>query len=275
MTQTPNLNQIIPTAVAKSFEKRLEKELVIGKAARKEFKNGLKMGDEIDIKNMAEQNFKVDINNGRQINFEVEAAKEIQISKARSDIEKKLIYDEYASDIISQARDAIDTALGKLYPMAGLKIATANGYNLTKDNFAQFLADMKAKFQRANAFQNGKMSVYIPPEAAAVALGMSYKQYTESEVKDIKTGLLQTQAGWKIYESNNVYMDSNNIFYPLFTIDGMSFAAPIQKELKLIPYMRDESLNKAFKGGFVFGAGVPNANYLGYATWKIPTSTYV
>ena len=85
---------------------------------------------------------------------------------------------------------------------------------------------------------------------------------------------MQTQAGWKIYESNNVYMDSNNIFYPLFTVDGMSFAAPIQKELNLIPYMRDESLNKAFKGGFVFGAGVPNANYLGYATWKIPISTY-
>ena len=37
MTQTLNLNQIIPTAVAKSFEKRLEKELVIGKAARKEW----------------------------------------------------------------------------------------------------------------------------------------------------------------------------------------------------------------------------------------------
>lgn len=292
MTQTLNLNQIIPTAVAKSFEKRLEKELVIGKAARKEFKNGLKMGDEIDIIMPARTEMsdwdggdlktaqkidstivKVKIDTGKQVNFELEAAKELQIQGSTPDVAAKLI-DEYSSDARYQARNAIDAALGKLYPMAGLKIADSNGYNLTKDNFAQFLADMKAKFARANVFKSGQMSVYIPPEAAAVALGMSYKQYTESEVKDIKTGLLQTQAGWKIYESNNVYMDSNNIFYPLFTVDGMSFAAPIQKELNLIPYMRDESLNKAFKGGFVFGAGVPNANYLGYATWKIPTSTY-
>ena len=59
--------------------------------------------------------------------------------------------------------------------MAGLKIADSNGYNLTKDNFAQFLADMKAKFERANVFKNGQMSVYIPPEVTAVVLGISYK----------------------------------------------------------------------------------------------------
>lgn len=297
MVQTYNLNSMIPTAIAASFEKRLEKELVIGKAARVEFKNGINKGDEVKVIMPARVNVKkwdggdleapdkidksevkVKIDQGLYVNFELEKAKEIQIQNAQTSDEAAKLIDEYSADARYQVRDAVDTALGQLYTMAGSKIDKNGGaYALTQDNFYKFLADMKAKMSRNNVFQSGKMSCYLPPEAVAVALGMTLSQYTESQVKDIKTGFVSEKAGWKIYESNNVAVVDNantKLYYPLFTVDGRTFAAPLQKSLDLIPYMRDESVNKAFKGTFVFGRGVPNSKYLGTCCWSIAEGSY-
>lgn len=297
MTQTYNLNSMIPTAVAASFEKRLEKELVIGKAARVEFKDGVNKGDEVkvimparvtvskwdggDLKDpeiIDESSVNIKIDQGLQVNFELEKAKEIQIQNTKNPDEAAKLIDEYSADARYQVRDAVDTALAQLYTMAGSKIDKNGGaYALTQENFFKFLADMKAKMSRKNVFQSGKMSCYLPPEAVAVALGMTMSQYTESQVKDIKTGFISEKAGWKIYESNNVAVVNNsgtNLYYPLFTVDGRTFGAPLQKSLDLIPYMRDESVNKAFKGTFVFGRGVPNSKYLGTCCWSIAEGSY-
>ncbi len=297
MTQTYNLDLLIPTSVSASIEKRLEKELVIGKAARMEFKNGLTKGDETDVIMPARVTVskwdggdlkdpevvdstvaKVKIDQGLQVNFELEKAKEIQIQGAKNQDAAVKLIDEYSADARYQVRDAVDSALGKLYPMAGYKIDNnGSAYALTKDNFFQFLADMKAKASRLNVYQTGKMSCYLPPEAIAIGLGMPLLQYTESQAKDIKTGFIMEKAGWKIYESNNVAAvekDSTMNYYPLFTVDGMTFAAPLQKDLELIPYTREKSVNKAFKGTFVFGRGVPNAKYLGTCCWSIATGNY-
>lgn len=297
MAQNYNLKTMIPTAVAASFEKRLEKELVIGKAARVEFKDGINKGDEVKVimparvtvnkwdggdleepEKLDASDVKVKIDQGLYVNFELEKAKEIQIQNAKNADEAAKLIDEYSSDSRYQVRDAVDSALGQLYTMAGSKIDKNGGaYALTQDNFFKFLADMKAKMARLNVFQSGKMSCYLPPEAVAVALGMTMSQYTESQVKDIKTGFVSEKAGWKIYESNNVaVVDSSGIklYYPLFTVDGRTFAAPLQKSLDLIPYMRDESVNKAFKGTYVFGRGVPNSKYLGTCCWSIAEGKY-
>lgn len=297
MTEKYNLKTMIPTAVAASFEKRLEKELVIGKAARIEFKDGVNKGDEVKVimparvtvnkwdggdldtpEKLDASDVKVKIDQGLYVNFELEKAKEIQIQNAKNADEAAKLIDEYSSDARYQVRDAVDTALGQLYTMAGSKIdKNGSAYALTQNNFFQFLADMKAKMARLNVFQSGKMSCYLPPEAVAVALGMTMSQYTESQVKDIKTGFVSEKAGWKIYESNNVAVVDNSgtkLYYPLFTVDGRTFAAPLQKSLELIPYMRDESVNKAFKGTYVFGRGVPNAKYLGTCCWSIAEGEY-
>ena len=297
MAQTYNLKSMIPTSVAASFEKRLEKELVIGRAARVEFKDGINKGDEVKVIMPArvsvkkwdggdleapeivdKSEVKVKIDQGLYVNFELEKAKEIQIQQARTQDEAAKLIDEYSADARYQVRDAVDSALGQLYPMAGSKIDKNGGaYALTQENFFKFLADMKAKMARLNVFSAGKMSCYLPPEAVAVALGMTMSQYTESQVKDIKTGFISEKAGWKIYESNNVAVVDNSgtlNYYPLFTVDGRTFAAPLQKTLDLIPYMRDESVNEAFKGTFVFGRGVPNSKYLGTCCWSIATGDY-
>lgn len=292
MAQTFNLNQAIPTAIKTGIEKKLNNDLVIGKAARVDFQSGIKLNDEANVimpprvtlndwdggdftnlEKVTTTIAKVKVDTGKYINFELEKAKEIQIMSASAD-EAKALIDEYTSDARYQVRDAVDAQMGLLYPMAGHKIEKSGGYELTQDNFFQFLADMKAKFIRANAWQSGKMLAFIPPEAAAKALNMSLLQYTESQVKDIKTGMLAEKAGWKIFETNNILADKSGVYHPLFAIEGRTFATPIQKDLEIIPYMRDESINKAYKGGFVFGADVPNAKLLGTATWKITANTY-
>lgn len=292
MAQTFNLNLAIPTAIKAGIEKKLNNDLVIGRAARVDFKSGIKLHDEVnvimpprvtlndwdggDFENLEKVTTtiaKVKIDTGKYINFELEKAKEVQIMGAPAP-EAQALIDEYTSDARYQVKDAVDETLGLLFPMAGAKIEKSGGYELTQDNFFQFLADMKAKFIRNNAWESGKMCVFIPPEAAAKALNMSLLQYTESQVKDIKTGMLAEKAGWKIYETNNIKPDSSSVYHPLFAIEGRTFAAPIQKDLEIIPYMRDESINKAFKGGFVFGASVPNAKLLGTATWKITANSY-
>ena len=53
---------------------------------------------------------------------------------------------------MSEFRDAIDAALGKLYPFAGYVIDDGSGgaVSITANNALSFLAFMKSKFSRGN-----------------------------------------------------------------------------------------------------------------------------
>ncbi len=185
--------------------------------------------------------------------------------------------DEYISDARYQFRDAVDASLSSLYPFAGYVIEGENGADITlsASNAFDILAQMKAKFARGNngtAWVNGKMIAIFPPEAIAVMLGMTYTQYTESQVKEKVTGYVTEKAGWKIFESNNIATPDTNSYRPLFGIEGETLACVIQKDMELLPYMRDESLNRAYKGVAVYGVGAPRADKLGVAKLAISLS---
>lgn len=300
MAQTYNLNQAIITSAASQFEKRLENELVIGKLAKTKLKNGMKMGDEVNVFMPAEATVtrwdggdltapekinsgivKVPIDQGYQVNFELEKAKELQIVSASTDVAAKLI-DEFSSSAKYQARDNIDKYLGGLYGLAGHQETNAGSAIAIDaahaDRAYTILANMKAKFSRANAWKSDKMLAILPPEMIAVMLGMTFMQYTEMQVKDKALGEISKKAGWRIFESNNVAtVDGANdtvILNPIFGIEGETFAAPIQQSLDLIPYMRDESVNKAFKGTFVFGGTCANSKKLGAAKVTVTLGSY-
>lgn len=299
MAQTYNLNQAIITSAATQFEKRLENELVIGKLAKTELKSGIKMGDEVNVFMPAEASVtrwdggdltapekvksgivKVSIDQGYQVNFELEKAKELQIVSASNDVAAKLI-DEFSASAKYQARDIVDAYLGGLYGMAG-HTETNSGNAITidashADRAYTILANMKAKFSRVNAWKSDKMLAFLPPEMIAVMLGMTFMQYTEMQVKDKALGEISKKAGWRIFESNNVAAvkdGDDTILNPVFGIEGETFAAPLQQSLELIPYMRDESVNKAFKGTFVFGGSCPNSKKLGTAKVKVTLGSY-
>ena len=290
------LEDLICSQYSKDFERHLHNSLVIGKLAATKYEEGMSFGDEKDVimpgkvtlsdwdggdLNTAEKVkssiVKVKVDQGKQVNFEVEYAKAVQIAKAGEGEAQTKLVEEYTKDAMYQFRDAIDTALGKLYPFAGYVIDDGNNgaVQITANNALSLLAYMKSKFSRGHngsAWQNGKMIAILPPELIAIMLGMTMLQYTESQVKDVQTGIVMEKAGWKIYESNNIYSPSTGIYQPLFGVEGETLASVIQKDMSLIPYMREESINEAYKGAGMFGVSAPRADLLGTAKIQLSVS---
>ena len=290
------LENLICTQYKKDFEKNFHNSLVIGKLASTSYETGMSFGDEKDVimpgrvtlsdwdggdLNTAEKVkssiVKVKVDQGKQVNFEIEHAKAIQMANAGEGEAQAKLASEYTSDAVYQFRDAIDTALGKLYPFAGYVVDDGNGgaVSITANNALSLLAYMKSKFSRGHngsAWQNGKMIAILPPELIAIMLGMTMLQYTESQVKDVQTGVVLEKAGWKIYESNNIYSPSTGVYQPLFGVEGETLASVIQKDMNLIPYMRTESINEAYKGAGMFGVAAPRADMLGTAKISLSVS---
>lgn len=289
------LENLICSQYSKNFEKNLQDSLVIGKLAATKYEEGMSFGDEKDVimpgrvtlsdwdggdLNTAEKVkssiVKVKVDQGKQVNFEIEYAKAVQMSGGEGEGQAKLA-SEYTQDALYQFRDAVDTALAKLYPYAGYVIDDGNGgaVEITANNALSLLAYMKTKFSRGHngsAWKNGKMIAILPPELIAIMLGMTMLQYTESQVKDVQKGVVLEKAGWKIYESNNIYSPSEGVFQPLFGVEGETLASVIQKDMKLIPYMRTESINEAYKGAGMFGVSAPRADLLGTAKISLAVS---
>ena len=289
-----SLDKLICTQFSQSFEQNLKNELVIAKLAAVKYEQNLKFGDEANVimpgrvsmadwsggdlnspEKVTSSIVKIKVNKGKQVNFEIERDKAIQIEGANQ-TDKCSLVDEYSSDARYQFRDAVDGALGALYPFAGYVLDdNDNDIALTADNAFDILSLMKAKFSRGingSAWVTGKMAAIFPPEAIAVMLGMSELQYTESQIKDKVTGFVTEKAGWKIYESNNIAIPSTNSYRPLFGIEGETLACVIQSDMNLVGYMRDESLNNAFKGAAVYGVAAPRADKLGTVKLSISLS---
>jgi len=282
------LESLICDMYQKEFEKNLQDSLVIGKLSATKYESGMTFGDEKDVimpgrvtssdwdggdlntvEKVKSSIVKVKVDQGKQVNFEIEYAKAVQMSGGESEGQAKLA-SEYTKDAVYQFRDAIDTALGKLYPFAGYVVDDGSGgaVSITSNNALSLLAYMKSQFSRGHngsAWQNGKMIAILPPELISIMLGMTMLQYTESQVKDVQTGMVLEKAGWKIYESNNIYSPSTGVFQPLFGVEGETLASVIQKDMKLIPYMRNESINEAYKGAGMFGVSAPRSDMLGTA----------
>lgn len=290
------LEHLICSQYKRDFEQNLQNSLIIGKLAAKSYEEGMSFGDEKDVimpgrvtmsdwdggdLNAAEKVkssiVKVKVDKGKQVNFEIEYAKAVQIVALGEGENQVKLIDEYTKDALYQFRDAVDSALGKLYPYAGYVIDDGNGgaVTITENNALSLLAYMKTKFSRGHngsAWKNGKMIAILPPELIAIMLGMSMLQYTESQVKDVQTGMVLEKAGWKIYESNNIYSPSAGVFQPLFGVEGETLASVIQKDMTLIPYMREESINEAYKGAGMFGVSAPRADLLGTAKISLSVS---
>ena len=289
-----SLDELICTQFNTTFEENLKNDLVIAKLAAVKYSNNLKYGDEANVimpgrvsmadwsggdlsspEKVTSSIVKIKVNKGKQVNFEIERDKEIQITNAGEE-EQFALAGEYSADARYQFRDAVEASLGALYPFAGYVLDdSGSDIALTTSNAFDILSLMKAKFSRGingSAWVTGKMAAIFPPEAIAVMLGMSELQYTESQVKDKVTGFVTEKAGWKIYESNNIASPSSNSYRPLFGIEGETLACVIQSDMNLVPYMRDESLNRAYKGGAVYGVAAPRADKLGTVKLSVSLS---
>ena len=282
-----SLNTLIPTVYAKNYEKNLENELVLDLLSATKYAANLQLGDEMNVELPGEATLtkwsggdlpdpekavvsvaKIKVDRGMSANFELEKAKVIQINKSNTEEATKLSA-EYSNSANYQFADTIDSEIGKLCTTAGLILNSGNVINVTVDNILRVLSNAKAMFSRGKAWKTGKMGAFLPPEMTAIL--NQVPNLTNSEVghAERRKGWVRELAGWQIYESNNIFVDEDGYMYPLFGVIRETTASIKQKDMSLISYMRDESLNPAFKGAGVFGVGNARPDKLGTAKVQV------
>jgi len=286
--------QLIIGTFNQAFKKYWYDELVIGKLAHTEFKNGVNKGDEVDVLMPATVTMfdydggdlpdaevvtnsvaKIRIDRGKAFHFETKEIEEKAIENAPSLKQKVDLAKEYSSDAIKQFAAGVDQAFGGLYTRAGY-VVDDNGSAVTLDaDYArEILALMRTKFQRGdekghNNWIDGKMIAIVPPEFEFYLGKLQMYEEVESGHRKIEKGFIGRLEGWDILVSNNIasYVDDNQKvnFQPLFGVRGKTLAGGVSSNLNTKHYEPEKNFNTRYKGYGLYGVGAPRADLLGTA----------
>lgn len=285
--------QLIIGTFNQAFKKYMYDELVIGKLAHTEFKNGINKGDEVDVLMPASVTMfdydggdlpnaeivtnsvaKVRIDRGRAFHFKTKEIEEKAIENAPSMKQKVDLAKEYSSDAIKQFAAGVDTAYGELYTRAGYVVDNSgSAVTLDADYAREILSLMRTKFQRGdglghNNWVDGKMIAIVPPEYEFYLGKLQMYEEVESGHRKIEKGFIGRLEGWDIMVSNNIastYDETTQktTFYPLFGIRGKTLAGGVSSNLNTKAYEPEANFDTAYKGYGLFGVGAPRADYFG------------
>lgn len=290
-----SIQQYIISTFNQSFKKYFYDELVIGKLAHSEFKNGVNKGDEVDVimpatvslfdydggdlpnaEKVTNSTTKVRIDKGKAVHFEIEKLKEEQIKNAPDLKQKVELAKEYSTDGIKQFAAAVDCAYADLYTRAGHYVddngeAIALDPTIAKD----LLAFMQAKFQRGDGkghtnWIDGQMICIVPPEYQFYLGKLDEIQYVESGHRKMEKGYIGKLCGWEILVSNNIAQPEAGVFYPLFGIKNKTLAGGVSADLNMTHYVPEKNFNTRYKGYGLYGVGAPRADFLGTAKIAAP-----
>lgn len=301
--------QLIIGTFNQAFKKYMYDELVVGKLAHTEFKNGINKGDEVDVLMPASVTMfdydggdlpnaeivtnsvaKVRIDRGRAFHFKTKEIEEKAIENAPSLKQKVDLAKEYSSDAIKQFAAGVDIAYAGLFTRAGYKVdngdvpsgTAGKGIDLDPDYAREILSLMRTKFQRGdnaghNNWVDGKMIAIVPPEFEFYLGKLQMYEEVESGHRKIEKGFIGRLEGWDILVSNNIasYIDTNNsnkkTFAPLFGVRGKTLAGGVSSNLNTKAYEPEANFDTAYKGYGLFGVGAPRADLLGTALICAPT----
>ena len=293
-----SIQQYIISTFNQSFKKYFYDELVIGKLAHSEFKNGVNKGDEVDVimpatvslfdydggdlpnaEKVTNSTTKVRIDKGKAVHFEIEKLKEEQIKNAPDIKQKVELAKEYSTDGIKQFAAAVDCAYADLYTRAGHYVddngeAIALDPTIAKD----LLAFMQAKFQRGDGkghtnWIDGQMICIVPPEYQFYLGKLDEIQYVESGHRKMEKGYIGKLCGWEILVSNNIAQPEDGVFYPLFGVKDKTLAGGISSDLNTTFYTPEKNFNTCYKGYGLYGVGAPRADMLGTVKVSAPLSS--
>lgn len=287
-------NMIIGT-FSQAFKKNFYNELVIGKLAHTEFKDGVKKGDEVDVVmpgtvtmfdydgstlNDAElatlSTTKVKINKGKAFHFELAGVEVRKILNAPDMEQQTSLASDYTSDAIKQFAAGVDASFANLYTRAGHYLDdNGSAITLDADYAKEILAYMQAEFQRGDGkghtnWIDGSMVCIVPPEYQFYLGKLDDLKYVESGHAKMAKGYIGRLCGWDILVSNNVAKDSDGYFYPLFGIAGKTLAGGVSADLNTQAYIPEKSFNTCFKGYGLYGVGAPRADFLGTVKISAP-----
>lgn len=293
-----SVDQLILGTFEACFSKYFYDELVIGKLAHSEFKNGVKRGDEVDVFMPPTVNLfdyaggdlpdaevatnsatKIRIDRGKAFHFEIDEIKKKEIENAPDLKQKVKLATQYSQDGVKQFAACVDTAYGNLYTRAGHKLDDGNdgAIELTAQTAKDILAYMQAKFKRGDGkghtnWIDGQMIAIVPPEFQFYLGKLQDYVYVESGHKKLEKGFVGKLAGWDILVSNNVANPATNEFFPLFGIRSKTLAGGVSSNLNMKHYMPEKNFNTRYKGYGLYGVGAPRADFLGTVHISAPLS---
>ena len=290
--------QLVIGTFNESFKKYFYDELVVGKLAHSEFKDGVNKGDEVDVlmpgtvqmfdydggdlpdaELVTNSATKVRIDKGRGFHFELSALEEKTIKNA-PDLKQKInLIKEYSSDAVKQFAATVDSSYADLYTRAGHKVDNGGGeaIQLTPEVAKKLMAYMQAKFKRGDGkghtnWIDGSMIAIVPPEFQFYLGQLDDYEQVESGHKKIEKGFVGKLCGWDILISNNIAQPEDGVFFPLFGIKGKTLAGGVSSNLNTQHYMPEKNFNTRYKGYGLYGVGAPRADFFGTAKVKAPLS---
>jgi hypothetical protein len=287
--------QLIIGTFNQAFKKYMYDELVIGKLAHTEFKNGINKGDEVDVLMPASVTMfnydggdlpdaevvtnsvaKIRIDRGKAFHFETKEIEEKAIENAPSMKQKVDLAREYSSDAIKQFAAGIDKAYGALYTRAGYVVDDGgDAVTLDAEYAREILSLMRTKFQRGdglghNNWVDGKMIAIVPPEYEFYLGKLQMYEEVESGHRKIEKGFIGRLEGWDIMVSNNIASTTATVggeqvttYYPLFGVRGKTLAGGVSSNLNTKHYEPELNFNTRYKGYGLYGVGAPRADYFG------------
>ena len=290
-----SVSQIIIGSFSQSFKKHFYDELVIGKLAHTEFKDGVKKGDEVDIimpgtvtmfdydgGNLKDaetadvSTTKIKINKGKAFHFEISEIEAKEIDNAPDLKQQTNLATDYTSDAIKQFAAGVDASFANLYTRAGHYLDdNGSAITLDADYAKEILAYMQAEFQRGDGkghtnWIDGSMICIVPPEYQFYLGKLDDFKYVESGHKKMEKGYIGRLCGWDILVSNNIAQPESGVFYPLFGIARKALAGSISSNLNTQAYVPEKSFNTRYKGYGLYGVGAPRADFLGTAKVSAP-----
>lgn len=288
--------QLIIGTFNQSFKKYYYDELVVGKLAHSEFKNGVNKGDEVDVimpgtvslfdfdgegdlpkaEVVTNSATKIRIDKGKAFHFELKKIEEEAIDNAPTIQQKVNLIKEYSSDAVKQFAATVDKSYADLYTRAGHVIDdNGNAVELDAEYAKEILALMRTKMQRGdrkghNNWIDGQMIAVVPPEFEFYLGKLQDYIYVESGHKKIEKGFVGKLEGWDILVSNNVATDTDGNFYPLFGVRGKTLAGGVSSNLNTKAYEPEANFNTRYKGYGLYGVGAPRVDFLGTAKISAP-----
>ncbi|MCR5265110.1 MAG: hypothetical protein K6E29_00775 [Cyanobacteria bacterium RUI128] len=290
-----SIENMIIGSFSQSFKKNFYNELVIGKLAHTEFKDGVKKGDEVDIvmpgtvtmfeydgtdlqdAEMATlSTTKVKINKGKAFHFELAEVEAKRVLNAPDIQQQTQLAADYTNDAIKQFAAGVDASFADLYTRAGHYLDDdGDAITLDADYAKEILAYMQAEFQRGDGkghtnWIDNSMICIVPPEFQFYLGKLDELKYVESGHQQMAKGYIGRLCGWDILVSNNIAQPQTGVFYPLFGIAGKTLAGGISSDLNTQSYVPEKSFNTCYKGYGLYGVGAPRADFLGTVKISAP-----
>ncbi len=291
------IEKMIIGTFSQAFKNNFYNELVIGKLAHTEFKDGVKKGDEVDVvmpgtvtmfdydgsqlrdAEMATvSTTKVKINKGKAFHFELADVEAKRIASAPDIQQQTQLATDYTSDAIKQFAAGVDASFADLYTRAGHYLDdNGDAITLDPDYAKEILAYMQAEFQRGDGkghtnWIDNSMICIVPPEYQFYLGKLDDLKYVESGHQAMAKGYIGRLCGWDILVSNNIAQPENGVFYPLFGVAGKTLAGGISSDLNTQSYVPEKSFNTCYKGYGLYGVGAPRADFLGTVKISAPLS---